>query len=823
MQDRPEPEHWTRVKEVLDLALQAPPGDRSRVVREACTGRADLEREVASLLQYSDQTGELDDCLQETVRGLTGSALATQRIGPYRLDRVLGRGGMATVYLAIRTDDELPAQVALKVIQAWSSDTLLERFRSERRMLAGLIHPYIARLLDAGKLDDGRPYFVMEYVDGQTIDEYAEKLDRPAILDLFLKVCSAVQFAHQNLIIHRDIKPGNILVTAAGEPRLLDFGIAKLAAGDDSSSVTQPSERMLTLLGASPEQTRGGAATVASDVYSLGVLLYRLLTRVSPYAGAKEFASDPIRVICEYEPPPASTAGNLTKRDRAVLEGDLDTIIQKAMQKEAGRRYPTVHALAADIERHRKGLPIEARPASFWYRAAKFIRRNAVGVSAAAIVVLAITGGLVSTSIYARQAHFEQQRAQRELSALRKLSQTFLFEFDDAIRNLPGSSAARQLVIQRTVEYLDKVAAEASDDPVLLNDLAGAYTHVAEISGEFRSARGDRSIRNSIENAVKALAIRRRLAALNPRDESMQGNLEDAIWVAGSRYASAGDIERSRILDLEHLRLTEAAVKRTNVLDQRYRLGTSYTSNGAIERQLGHYEAALDYERRGLAVRQGLLKADPSSKRAQRSVGISHEWIAYVLSSQGNHMAAAEEHRKGLALFQALAKAAPADANAQRQVFVAEVGLCESLALGGSAKEALSHCEAAVAVDRAAAEADPKNVQAFEDMADGESNWSTALDLAHSPQAAYVHQQKARQLFDAALSRDPDDPDLEEYNAKSLMELARLRNQLHIAGAGAAADQAIRALQSMAGRSPQDRVTGTLLEQAQALRKSIRD
>src|SRR5258708_1357289 len=338
MQDRPE--HWTRVKEVLDLALRATPSDRSRVVREACTGRTYLDRDVASLLQYSEQTGKLDDCLEETVRGLTGSAPATQRIGPYRLDRVLGSGGMATVYLAIRTDDELPAQVALKVMQAWSSDTLLERFRGERRILAGLIHPYIARLLDAGKLDDGRPYFVMEYVDGQTIDVYAEKLDRPAILDLFLKVCSAVQFAHQNLIVHRDIKPGNILVTAVGEPRLLDFGIAKLLAGDDSSSVTQPSERMLTPLGASPEQTRGGAATMASDVYSLGVLLYRLLARVSPYAGAKEFASDPIRVICEYEPPPASTAGNLTKRDRALLEGDLDTIIQKAMQKEPGRRTP---------------------------------------------------------------------------------------------------------------------------------------------------------------------------------------------------------------------------------------------------------------------------------------------------------------------------------------------------------------------------------------------------------------------------------------------------------------------------------------------------
>jgi hypothetical protein len=411
---------------------------------------------------------------------MIGSTEAPVRIGTYRIERVLGSGGMGTVYLGVRDDDELPARVALKVIQAGSSGALLERFRRERKILSGLIHAYIARLLDAGKLADGRPYFVMEYVDGQTIDQCVAS-HQLGILELFLKVCSAVQFAHQSLVIHRDIKPGNILVTASGEPRLLDFGIARLLAGDGPSAeseMTQPRERMLTPLSASPEQAGGEAVTMASDVYSLGVLLYRLLTGVSPYAGARNLGTDPVRVIREFEPPLASTAANLTRRARALLEGDLDNILRKALEKDPSRRFQTAHEFSADIERHLKGLPVEACPASFAYRAAKFIRRNRVAVGAAALVGLALTGGLLGTSLYAHRARQEQMRAQRELSALRKLTQSFLFEFDDAIKDLPGSSAAQELVVHRAEEYVDKIASEAGDDPVLLNDLADAYTHI---------------------------------------------------------------------------------------------------------------------------------------------------------------------------------------------------------------------------------------------------------------------------------------------------------------------------------------------------------
>ena len=669
----------------------------------------------------------------------------------------------------------------------------------------------------------------MEYVDGQTIDQYVA-MRQPAsgvekgVLELFLKVCAAVQFAHQNLVIHRDLKPGNILVTADGEPRLLDFGIAKLLAGDDSQTgeMTQPRERMLTPVSASPEQASGEAVTMAGDVYSLGVLLYRLLTGVSPYAGARDFKTEPARVIREHEPPLASSVGNLTRRTRALLEGDLDNILRKALEKDPGQRYPTVRECAADIERHLKGLPIEARPASFSYRAAKFIRRNRLAVTAAALVCLAIAGGLVGNTLYAHRAHVEQVRSQRELAALRKLTQSFLFEFDDAIKNLPGSSAAQELVVHRAGEYVDKIASEAGDDTVLLNDLADAYMHIVSMTGRFQEARGNSSPRSALENALKALAIRRRLYALRPNDEKIRGRLEDSIWYTAGLYRTIGDLPHAGELYQEHLRMCEKAVKHASSVDELYGLGTAFTSNGSVERMLGHYDASLAYQRRGLAVREGLLKADPASARAQRVVAISHLFLGYTMSSQRNYAGAAEEYRRAVERIEPLAKAAPQNTDLQRLAAEARESLCESRALGGAAKESLGDCEIALSFYRAMTIADPKNVQASEDLASGENTMSVALDLAHLPQEAFEHQRKARELFASAMSRDPDGQDLAQENAASLMELAKLRKQLHIEGAADAAAEAVRNLQGLAARSPQSREIGVLLEAAESLSKSMR-
>jgi Tol biopolymer transport system component len=324
---------------------------------------------------------------------------------------------MGAVYLAVRDDDQYRKQVAIKVMSTAGDPDLLVRFRAERQIMAGFDHPNIARLLDGGALDDSRPYFVMEYIAGRRIDTYvAEKrLDTAAVLRLFLKVCAAVQFAHENLVVHRDLKAGNILVSDNGDPHLLDFGIAKVLdpVAHADLEATRTLMRRLTPISASPEQAAGAPVTAASDVYSLGILLYRLLTNVSAYAGAKDFESDPARVIREYEPPPASRAPGVPPKLRRVLAGDLDNIVRKAIEKEPGWRYGSVAELAADIERYLQGRPVRARQGSAPYKVRKFVGRHRALVAAglAAGAVAAVAGALLvalSTSRPPRVLHAVQ-------------------------------------------------------------------------------------------------------------------------------------------------------------------------------------------------------------------------------------------------------------------------------------------------------------------------------------------------------------------------------------------------------------------------------
>ena len=813
-------ERWQQVKRVLDELDGVAPEALPAAMTAACGGDEDLRREVESLLSFEDRAEALERAARPSTGGVPG------RIGPYRVERLLGAGGMGAVYLAVRDDDQYRKQVAIKVTATGGDPDLLGRFRAERQIVAGLDHPYIARLLDGGALADGRPYFVMEYVAGRRIDAYVveEKLDTTAVLRLFLKVSTAVQFAHQNLVVHRDLKAGNILVSEDGDPHLLDFGIAKVLdpAVLANVEITHTLLRRMTPASASPEQVAGKAVTVSTDVYALGVLLYRLLTGASAYAGAKGFDTDPARAILEYDPPLASRAPGVAQKLRRALAGDLDNIVRKAVEKDPARRYASVEELAADIERHLKGRPIHARPASVSYRAAKFLRRHRLAVAAAALAGLAIAGGLAGTLRYAHRAHLEQVRAQHGLAAVGKLMQSFMFEFDDAIKNLPGSSPARELVERRAVEYLDKLASEAGDDPAMLSDLADAYMHVAHMTGAFREARGDSSPQKALKNGLKALALRRRALALNAGDDNLRVKLRDSIWSTASLYFASGDIRRAAELYREHIRMCESAVQRGGSVDERLGLGGALTSMGSIERELGNYDLALAWHRRALAVREGLLKADPASTRAQRAVGISHEFIGYVFTSQRNYAAAADEHRKALALFLPIAKADLRNAGIERLAAVAQENLCESLALGGAAQEAVGYCEAAIALYGGMAASDPKNFQAFEDLASCESTMSIALDLAGSPRTAFEHQQKARRLFELAASRDPDAVDLAEENAESLMELAKLRQQLHMDGAEAAAADAVRVLRTLVAHSPDSRRIGAILQRAEDLDRSMR-
>ncbi len=445
---------WNRIKDLFAEALALPPAARSTFLDSACDDDAQRQ-EVAALLAAHEEAEEAHalespfqhqgestatESLEQTVEG--------QRVGPYRLVRQLGRGGMGTVYLAERADGQFQQTVALKLIRrGLDTDDILSRFTFERQVLAGLDHPNIARLYDGGVTDDGRPYFAMEYIEGAPVTDYADarRLTTPQRLTLFRTVCRAVQHAHQNLVVHRDLKPSNILVTEDGTVKLLDFGIAKLLSEEGLAEgmalpQTRTGAHLLTPEYAAPEQVRGETITTATDVYQLGVLLYELLTGRRPYRLKSRVQYEIARVILEEEPERPSTAVGRTdppdektketrtpetvSRARSTepgrlqrhLAGDLDMICLTALKKAPERRYASVEALADDVRRHLAGLPVAARPDTFGYRASRFLRRHRLGVAGALVVTLALLVGLSGALWQSRVAAAERDRAEAALA-----------------------------------------------------------------------------------------------------------------------------------------------------------------------------------------------------------------------------------------------------------------------------------------------------------------------------------------------------------------------------------------------------------------------
>jgi serine/threonine protein kinase/Flp pilus assembly protein TadD len=376
-------QRWQRVKSILAGALEQPSSARTTFIRHSCAEDTRLFREVKLLLAQETSIGDaFEDCAENAaaVFGRSESTQIGRRVGAYEIVEELGRGGMGAVYLAARADGEFEKRVAIKVLKRGTdTDETLRRFRAERQILAQLDHPHIAHLLDAGTTEDGLPYFVMDYIAGVPITAFARehKLPIEARLHLFLKVCGAVDFAHRNHVIHRDLKPNNILVSTVGEPKLLDFGIAKLLAPDATDNMTGTHDRRFTPLCASPEQARGETVTSISDVYALGALLYELLADAPPhrFPAPTPTANELARIVCEEEPIPPSVA-TADQDKRRQLRGDLDNIVLFALRKEPTRRYQSVSDLADDIRRHLDHKPIRARANTIPYRAQRFLTRH---------------------------------------------------------------------------------------------------------------------------------------------------------------------------------------------------------------------------------------------------------------------------------------------------------------------------------------------------------------------------------------------------------------------------------------------------------------
>jgi eukaryotic-like serine/threonine-protein kinase len=445
---------WALLQELFDSASQLPPGDRPAFLERACAGRTTLRTQVEALLLSLDSESVLEPAVRRAVSDTARAA--GDRIGPYEVIRALGEGGMGVVYLAARADDAFQKVVAIKLLRtAWLSDDMRRRFQLERQILARLEHPNIARLLDGGTVD-GAPYVAMEYVDGLPIDQYCREpgLSVPERLRLFRQLCDAVAYAHRNLVIHRDIKPGNVLVTA-GVPKLLDFGIAKLLQSEGTPgglALTQTGDRLMTPDYASPEQVRGESISTASDIYSLGVLLYELLADERPFRTSGLTPGEIERAICTEEPPKLST-----RAPRRNLEGDLDNIVSMAMRKEPARRYASADQLSEDIRRYLDGFPVTARKDTWSYHASKFIRRHKVAVAAAAAASVTIVGFAVGMSLLARRVTVERDTARTERTRAQQVSHLLLdtFRVSDPEQGDPGKVTARE-ILDRAAETIGK-------------------------------------------------------------------------------------------------------------------------------------------------------------------------------------------------------------------------------------------------------------------------------------------------------------------------------------------------------------------------------
>jgi serine/threonine protein kinase/predicted negative regulator of RcsB-dependent stress response len=780
------PARWQRVKEIVQSALERQPADQSLFLAEACSGDEALRREVESLLAYRSRQEGFIETVPGDVAEHHPSELEGHRIGPYRIVREIGRGGMGAVYLAERDDEQYRHQVAIKLVKrGMDSDLVIRRFKNERQILANLTHPNIAALLDGGTTDDGLPYFVLEYVSGTAIDVYcdARQLTIVERLKLFRTVCAAVQYAHSNLIVHRDLKPGNILVTDGGTPKLLDFGIAKLLDVDRSSDLTEMTlaGRPMTPEYASPEQARGEPVTIASDVYSLGVVLYELLTGCRPYRFRSRLPQDISRVICEEQPAKPSTAVSRApdaptvradsaaapsaahgiSRKRGVepgklkrqLRGDLDNLVLMAMRKEPERRYASVEQLSEDIQRYIDRRPIRARRDTFTYRSSRFIARNRLAVAAATLILVILIGGIIATTRAAR-------RAERRFNDVRALANSFVFEFHDAIKDLQGATPARELVVRRALQYLDSLSQEARGDRSLQMELAAAYVKIGDVQGNHNfSNLGDTA--GATASYRKAVDILEATVAADPSGAQPRRNLSVSYIKLGDMALQAGDaaaalanyskaLERSEALGTTAP--VAADVRRTIALSH-HKVGNALSANGDVTR-------ALEHHRKALALRQALLTEMPTDVSAKREVAISYARISRLLREQGDLAGALEHSRQGMAISEQLVATQPDNAEARRDLGIdyQDLGLIQVKM--GDFTGALEHFRKSLAMDQAMLAADPRNAGAQRDVAFGHSQIGDVLSLQKDYAGAGESYRKSLALFEALSAADPSNMEL---------------------------------------------------------------
>ncbi len=706
-------EYWEQVEEIFHQALELPMDARAAFLSERCAGDALLEREVQQILTGYEAQDRIDRArANETDEG--------SRFGAFEIVRKIGEGGMGAVYLARRHED-YEQRAAIKLINGSPAAAVLMvgRFQKERQILAGLDHPNIARLLDGGVSERGQPYLVMEYVEGVRLDQYCEARHLTIFerLELFRRICAAVHFAHQHLVIHRDLKPGNILVNETGEPKLLDFGIAKVLteAGNPEQTITMTGSLMMTPQYASPEQIQGLPCTVASDVYSLGVILYEMLAGTGPYSSTASTPAEFIAAVVTKEAPrPSVAAPELLK---APLRGDLDGIVMKALAKKPGERYGSVEQLSEDVRRHLEGLPVSAVEGTRLYISRKFVRRHRLGVAAAAVILLSLIGGLAGTLWQARVADRERALAEQRFSDARKLANYLLFPLYDSVQSLPGSLPVRADMAGQSLQYLDRLASAKSNDRALRLELAEGYIRLGTIlEGPVGVAESLGDTGRALDSDQKAIALLKPLDQEHQKDERVQKDLARADLALGGVLNLRGKpdegvaklTEGAAIFDVlaaSHPRDLETLVDAGRAY---LALGDAVSGRGGGFVEVATHDRVMGAAEKAIAKFRGALETSAADPRAL--LGLAQAYNLKATTEAAKNVAQAlPTYRLGLDALHRIApdlRAAPANQAFEARL-VTMIGFCQEET--GQNEEAIATLAPAQEIlDRLAA-ADPKN------------------------------------------------------------------------------------------------------------------
>jgi non-specific serine/threonine protein kinase/serine/threonine-protein kinase len=778
------------VEDILAAALELGPEQQAAYVEQSCADFPEIKKEVEELLTAYHAA---EKCIEpragkfELPEGWDDSFLGT-RVGTYKLVERIGDGGMGTVYRAERDDGEFKQIVAVKVVRAGFHDPeLLRRLRSERQILALLEHPHIARLLDGGVTSSGQPYIVMEYIEGARITDFSKRnhLNIAHRLALFRQICSAVHYAHQRLVVHRDIKPSNILVGKDGAPKLLDFGIAKIL-GDSQAGFeghTLTGLNPMTPEYASPEQIQGRALTTATDTYSLGVLLYELLTDQKPYNTAEKTPQEVARLVCESEPQKPSTVVTAAAKARQQAErlepisGDLDHIVLKAMRKEPGERYASAEELSADVGNYLAGLPVRAREGSLRYLAGKFVARHKAVVALSAALLVALVAGLVLVSWEVHVAHKERARAQRRFNDVRKLANSLIFEVHDGIRDLPGSTPTRKLVVSRAAEYLDSLAKDAEGDSGLQTELASAYMRLGEVQLSIASASlGDRPGSNASYH--KAEALLQSVLSHEPASVEARRNLAVCYRHDAFSLLSESDKSKAEAVARDALKINEALVKERpgdQAIAQDLAAALHVLGNVLESKP----EALVCYTRE-LEIFEKMLVSHPDSFDLQRGAALAHKYIAgYYLDYRPKEPNLALPHLEAaLALDERRAALNPNNAQAQLDVTF-DLSQMGSYHLNEKNLDlALQNFERVLEIRRKLLQLDPENHTLQGRVAYALQLVAFVLESKHDYLEALKYYRSLVELTTALVAKDPGDHANRGYQAFAYEGIANAQDKL---------------------------------------------